>query len=637
MRPSSLVWSFALAGSVLVSAACVKKRTTDNSQFASTSSQPYEVPGQMKPEQNAPIWNQFCVGNPNDADIPKPNYANAKVLGAAKILSTVSETSFSLYSDIIKVYAWGGETPKEPIDGVKVLEDAHKFLVYLCGEFRDRASMIEAKLDWVLKIHRLPNTKQQAIDTKKDFWSQITAESYRPFLAVSNAYYTHKLEELSQKKFTLGSFPDIDAPTPATTRCEVKYMFVEYASKGKTFDGLENFRKGLKTFEAAHCAPEDHEYYIDFRGDSNFKPNSPESNAMIWYTRSIARNCESPSKAKNAEFGDDKCRAYFKEPFKSRWLAARAGLGSWLLRDKSHDAYFEDTNNLVTVLPNLEPANRPFDFELSGSTPQVKFMPDWDKHWNRPDLGLPMLGDGSLHDFYYRRLRDAVNRHTDWYASGYNDGYNTSNSVYTQAYSPFVASSYEMSVSDGFTGANISGLVPSDGFKHWMFVFKVKKENWYNSESISKKIAPNFDYHWFDETSLGTVSLAKGERAWDRLGTPLEGEFETILYLHQIDQGGGLWDYEKTLPVKSSPIQATFVKTQPSQSSDLDDDEKCEIKPEGAIETFPVVWSYESEGHMSVTLKESIKGCGANFKRGASIYIFKSHFPHLKSYGTQVD
>ncbi len=43
---------------------------------------------------------------------------------------------------------------------------------------------------------------------------------------------------------------------------------------------------------------------------------------------------------------------------------------------------------------------------------------------------------------------------------------------------------------------------------------------------------------WLDETSLGTTDLAKEEGAFDRLGTALEHEQDSILYLHNICSNG---------------------------------------------------------------------------------------------------
>ena len=56
-------------------------------------------------------------------------------------------------------------------------------------------------------------------------------------------------------------------------------------------------------------------------------------------------------------------------------------------------------------------------------------------------------------EFVYKLIRNAVDRHTDWYNSGYDDEMNqqmNQRRARDQAYSPFVASSYEMSASDDF-------------------------------------------------------------------------------------------------------------------------------------------------------------------------------------------
>ena len=44
----------------------------------------------------------------------------------------------------------------------------------------------------------------------------------------------------------------------------------------------------------------------------------------------------------------------------------------------------------------------------------------------------------------------------------------------------------------------------------------------------------------FDETSIGTNGLANSERALDRLGTALEGEMDSIIYLHNIRTNGSV-------------------------------------------------------------------------------------------------
>jgi hypothetical protein len=82
----------------------------------------------------------------------------------------------------------------------------------------------------------------------------------------------------------------------------------------------------------------------------------------------------------------------------------------------------------------------------------------------------------------------------------------------------------------------------ADGCKHWIFVFKIRRDRWYSSRSIEQGQKIDFNRDWLDETSLGTNSLADRERALNRLGTALEGELDSILYLNNISQQGEIRD-----------------------------------------------------------------------------------------------
>jgi hypothetical protein len=186
---------------------------------------------------------------------------------------------------------------------------------------------------------------------------------------------------------------------------------------------------------------------------------------------------------------------------------------------------------------------QPFSFSIPNvtTTPVAEFIPQWQDNmkpfYQRPDLGLnelvgAMPGKQYNAEMAYERLRDAVNRHTNWYQSGFDDGMGW---TMDQVYSPFVASSHVMQASDGFSYGG-------DGRHAWMFIFKVKKAHVRNSKTVLNKIQVDFDRNWFDETSLGTAAgvYAKSERALDRLGTAIEGEFDSILYLHNVEGDDGL-------------------------------------------------------------------------------------------------
>lgn len=572
------------------------------------------VPAGINPEQ---IYSLYCVGNRNSADIPMPNYKNKDVLGAVKKLAMVSPYSFYFYSG--PLYTYNLKNGKELVDvpaefpaDIKEVKNgrknAHAFLTLLCGEFRDRPTLIKEKIRWVNRMYTLPTTPQQTINIRHELWSQVSAHSYSGYIQNSSAIFRAKEMEARKYDVKLGKYNE-DAPIEPFTVCETKFIFKKYVETNSKFnyrDGLAAYKKEYNKFKD-RCNREDLDYIYDFRGDSNFKPNSPESNGMIWYSSTITNNCtrnkDGQYVLKTAAVGKvadpNICQKYATNPFSYRWTAARAGLATWMLRDKKHDSTFAQEDAPLFIVPSLDPSSGPFGFKMpvkdefygeelyqndkgeyikwddntgdeivltaeqvaehNAKQEQLKaefdakkaasngvfleFEKSWNDQkevfWKRSDLGFNSLtGLGSKttdKGFAYERIRDAVNRHTDWYASGYDDG---SDKLRDQAYSPFVASSYEMSASDGFTAPGVTVNSPADGCKHWMFVFKLKKDQWYNTQSVQNKVPVDFNRHWFDETSFGTNNLADSEHAFDRLGTTLEGETDVILYLHKLDTSG---------------------------------------------------------------------------------------------------
>ncbi len=506
--------------------------------------------------ENQEVFNRYCIGTADSDSVPKVNYENEKVKRAAKKLSAVSAFSYYFYSGPLKAYGLKSapaDTEVVPAPAPEKYADdsatgapsgtshnAHNFLVILCGEFRDQASMIEAKLDWVTNLYKLPDSKQGKIDLSKNLWAQVSAHSYSPYLYFSQSLWGARQEKYS-KQIKLGDY-EVDSPVEGQLVCETKFIFDQYITKDKPFDNLSNFESEYKKFEAVegNCSLSDKDSYYDFRGDSNFKPNSPESNGMIWYSSSITNQCKSTTEAKEgAKIKSSDCSKYFKAPFKARWNAARAGLSAWLFRDKKFDSTFSSEGSAVYIIPHQLGSSKPFEFKINGQQ-YKEFISGWSQptSWPKSDIGYnELFALGTSKPDYktaYERIRDAVNRHTDWYSSGFDDGMGM---LREQAYSPFVASSYEMSASNGFTSPGVTVKSASDGKKHWMFVFRVKKQNWYNTASLAENKLIDFDKHWFDETSLGTNGLAKSEHAWDRLGTPLEDEMDSIIYLHNITTG----------------------------------------------------------------------------------------------------
>jgi hypothetical protein len=513
------------------------------------SSTPYTGPavpdlGGMTPQQK---YGEYCVGDMDSTAVPQANYSNSLVQAAARKLSRVSEMSYYFYGGPVSAYGLKKgqgfvDPPSSAPEGTT--PRANAFLVLLCGEFRDRPTMIEAKLRWVSQMYKLPVSDQQPIDYSQNLWSQVSASSYRPYLEYSDALWNARKTRTGSLK--VGKY-NVDMPVDGQKVCETKFIIGERVAKRQGFypEGEEgDFESALSAHDAAlaefakaNCSDADQADYYDFRGDSNFKPNSPESNGMIWYSSSVTGHCKGTDSAKDDKLSSDDCRTYFRKPFQARWNAARAGLATWLFRDKSVDTTFASEGAMVTIVPNLHPGDGPFEYIVNPAGGKLSsYLPNWDREsgWSSGTLGFNEVMSGNP-GFAYERIRDAVNRHTDWYASAYDDGMGLSRD---QAYSPFVASSYVMAASDGFTAPGTTVSSPSDGRKHWMFVFRIKGSHWFNTQALASDKPVDFDKMWFDETSLGTNGLAKSEHAWDRLGTALEGEFDSILYLHNITTSG---------------------------------------------------------------------------------------------------
>lgn len=529
------------------------------------------------PTDNKELWGKYCAQN--DKGQARPNYKSTGTdldkEPIQKTYATISEkfnhvvdNSFYLYGAISKAY--GLKDEKIP-DGVN--KNAHKFLSYLCGEFRDRATMVAAKVNWAKHMNKLPVGAQGKIDPKQNVWRQMKASAYHPFLAMSASLWNARKADVDAKgKIKMGQYAE-DAQVPGIRVCDAKYIFNEYIAANKTFDNLAAYNKGFDTYSKANCDADELADFYDFRGDSNFKPNTPEGNGMIWYAVSLAGQCDDVKTANKAAqvkvtnkentVTDAHCKDYFENPFRRRWQAARSGAATWMMHargksegDTSFDVAFKNEYGPTTMLPHritTDPlSKKPFSYKFAPTETEV--LKAWldgfgknDKEiassMDKPDFGfneIARLKGAKPEELTFERLRDAVNRHTQWYQSKWDDGLGTDKSLKDQAYSPFVASSYEPSQSDAFTYCGITVPCEADGFKHWMYVFRIKGTNVYNTDRVAKGDPIDLSKMWLDETSLGTTGLANKEHAWDRLGTALEQELVQggILYLHNITSSG---------------------------------------------------------------------------------------------------
>ena len=509
--------------------------------------------------ENKALFERFCEWNGDISVSPIPVYSEKTVDRAAKILTRVSELNekdFYFYSTTKKFYREAVE--KGPSEYSK---EARTFLTHTCGEFRDRAEMIQAKINWVNNIFLLADEEPktgEAIDYSTNIWSQLSAKSYNDYLIFADSLFSARAAQARANDYLLKKAlgQDAEAAVSPNTVCETKYMIGKYVSEKIPFNSLAEFERGYLAFERdpRQCSEEDKNYYYNFRGDANFKEYSGESNAMIWHALSIGRFCSSNTTAngKNPKITNETCSAYLQKPFLTRYNAARSGLAAWLLYPAQDEHKFADQGARTTIRPNFDDTvgKQPFEMKLSDGSVMKSSAKLEDS-----TLGFNQifnLGTDAKANLpgAFDRLKHAVNRHTNWYKSEYHNESSEDllpldaqgkrrNDFKNQAYSPFVASSYEMSKSNQFAECGYTIECPNpDNRKAWMFIFKIKKDNWYNTHSLAANKAINFDKAWLDETTFGTDHLAQIERAFDRLGTPLEEEFDSILYLRNLETGG---------------------------------------------------------------------------------------------------
>ena len=156
-----------------------------------------EMPDVPKGTNAKEIWDSFCNASGTvdreSIAIPEPNYNDPQVRSAATKLVEISPFSYYFYSGPLNAYKLTMYGPKDPTTGKSVRQliapptegpgkfrinattakdtpvvetktntdpiigrrNAHAFLVQLCGEFRDRPSLIKAKLGWVNKLYTL--------------------------------------------------------------------------------------------------------------------------------------------------------------------------------------------------------------------------------------------------------------------------------------------------------------------------------------------------------------------------------------------------------------------------------------------------------------------------------------------------
>ncbi|MEZ0392833.1 MAG: hypothetical protein ACAH59_11505, partial [Pseudobdellovibrionaceae bacterium] len=234
-----------------------EKWKTDNPELASGTDPAKIMGGLMGPErklktakENQELFNQYCIGNSESAEVPNPNYHNDKVMRAARILSKVADLNFYFYSDIKRIYKKGSVAAPSGIS-----ENAHLFLIQTCGEFRDRAEIIEGKVKWVNNMIMLGEKSQKnPVDLKANIWTQLSGQSYNRYLELSNQIFSMKQKEAySNKQISSSLHQEAQEPVDGYSVCETKFIISELIAKNKNVATFDEYKNQFRSF-AKKCS-----------------------------------------------------------------------------------------------------------------------------------------------------------------------------------------------------------------------------------------------------------------------------------------------------------------------------------------------------------------------------------------------
>ncbi|HTL13397.1 MAG TPA: hypothetical protein VL588_12965, partial [Bdellovibrionota bacterium] len=113
------------------------------------------------------------------------------------------------------------------------------------------------------------------------------------------------------------------------------------------------------------------------------------------------------------------------------------------------------------------------------STQGIKIITDTHAAWKKSYMSTADKGFAKVFPDAKKawdRLAVVLDRHTDWYQI---DMANLKIGFYQPTYSPWLASSYYIHESDNFTRPGYAMGTPGDGHRHWMYIQRVRKPDWF--------------------------------------------------------------------------------------------------------------------------------------------------------------
>ena len=428
------------------------------------------------------------------------------------------------------------------------------FMRVLVGEYRDHPRMLAAKLAILARQRCAGSGEMDVSCTQPPRFEGLTHPAYARLVALMETLHTLRAAFLG------------DAPgeaVPPWTEPELAMLFAQYlgadAPRVSNDDPPPPGAVGAWRVERARAAlskPAEPPAMYTFRGHIALTPLWLESNAFLWNARRAGRALH--------HRGDG---SYYQRPFASRLARARAAWGAWLFHREEDDDAFRRASEpgggpVLYVTDQDVTAKGLADYRLfvahAGAGEATSMAPDPARNANmvawaraaatpsvtaamrgwrpelltQPDLGFEALFPAL--DARLARLRACLDRHTNWGPTGYYMldaspvGAAPEAVEFLGAYSPLVATSYDLSASHAF--ASRDGGDPYEaGHPRWIHVVRFDARRYVDAAALRAGRSVDFARDWFSEASLSSDPY--DERGLTRFGWVPEDELAANLYM----------------------------------------------------------------------------------------------------------
>ena len=435
------------------------------------------------------------------------------------------------------------------------------FIRVLLGEYRDHPRLLEAKLGLLARQSTPGPRELSRFDANLEPFGQLSYPAYRRLVGLMGAVLSARREALVAEGLESPEGGRAERSVPPWTHAELLFACSRSLTGATawpaTFD-LAQYERELSehlSARAARASSAAGDWMYTFRGHKLITPLWLESNAFIWASRRGAR-----------ALANGRGAAYYAHPFQERYRQGRAAWGAYLFYPEEHHAAMrqarEEGGGPILYLTDQDATKKGFaDYRLfagQGAGESTGLDPDPTKNANmvawelaastpsttgavagwRPELAArPDMGFFELFpslEARRERLYQALDRHTNWGPTGYymidasRQGAPAHEIPYMGAYSPLVATSYDIAESDEFaTGDYWEGF--ESGLPKWMHVVRLRRADYYDERDLRAARPLDFDRHYLNETSLS--NNWHGERGLDKFGWVPEEDLGVSLYL----------------------------------------------------------------------------------------------------------